>query len=416
MPAMPSRQELGQFPPIEGAGLFPPKGQPLEERFRLIGERQVERMLAKEKWKIILLISPEHFELLQGSKPLFSGPGRRSDVKVRPDGQLLYTTWRDREIEMVDSEPRLKKPKRGELPDFVVLWPKRPRLNYQERLSKGTEKVAQLLVHDPANIEEAIREVSGILEVDVAGEAREIIGFVQFLSQQFLFGEITDKRLEELAEKTADFLTDKGLGKPSSAERKKMVTRLKKACARDSKGRINQLISRIRLGSAHLYWTRRMVEVYLIRKKHGSNLEDLTYEREITRWSLSTAAEQLENFAGHVAFKNPKAKISDFQIRIMSNVLDLIVRQTLAKPRVKDYLLPARAAAINLVGCEEDKREANRQIFGDELADKLFSKTPVPELLKEQQFKEARGRIKESVRWLRATLTKHTSIETTEAA
>ena len=413
---MPSPQERGQFPPIEGAGFFLPKGRLLEERFRLIGEQQVERMFAKEKWRIILLIRQEHFDLLQDSKPLFSGSRRQSDVKVRPDGQLLYTTWRDREIEMVADEPHLKKPKKRELPDFVVLWPKRPRLNYEERLSKGTEKVAQLLVHRPENIEEAIREVSEILGVNVAGEAMEVLGFVQFLSQQFLLGDITDKRLEEFAKRTADFLADKGLGKPSSAERKKMVERLKKACSRDSKGRINQLISRMRIGAANLYWIRRRIEAYFIRKKHGSSLEDLTYEREITRWSLATAAEQLENFAGHVAFRNPKAKISDFQIKIMSSVLDLIVRQTLGRPRVKDYLLPARAAAVNLVGCKMDKRESNRQILGDELADKLFNKTPVPELLRGRQFKEARGRIKESARWLRATLTKHASIETTEAA
>lgn len=368
-------------------------------------------MLAREKGRIVLLISKEHSELLQGSKPLFSGPERRSDVKVRPDGQLLYTTWRDREIEVVDGEPHLKKPKKGELPDFEALYPKRPRLNYKERLSKGTGKAAQLLVHDPVNIEEAIRDISEILEVNVAGEAMEVTGFVQFLSHQFLLGDITDKRLEKLAERTADFLTDKGLGKPSSAERKKMVERLKKACSRDSKGRINQLISRMRIGAVHLYWTRRMVEAYLIRAKHGSSLRDLEYEREITRWSMSTAAEQLENLAGHVAFRNPKAKISDFQIKIMASVLTSIVRQTLGRPRVKDYLLPARAAAINLVGCQEGKREPNRQILGDKLADELFSWTPIPDLLRERRFEEARKRIKKSARWLRKTLIKHASIE-----
>ncbi|TSC53084.1 MAG: hypothetical protein LiPW16_494 [Microgenomates group bacterium LiPW_16] len=397
---MPSPQELG----------VPSPEKTVEGRFRLFAERQKKRMLAGEKRGVALLIKEENYEELQNAKPLFEGPRRRSDVKVKPIGEILYTTWRVREVVpteggwLVLKESKRKK----EPPSYIILWPRRPRYDYQVRLPEDT-KVVELLVHHPENIEEAIAEVKDILGVAVMTEAMDIVGFAQKQARDFLMGRITEEKLEKLAKRTTDFLTDKGLLKLTSPERKKMVERLKKACERDSRGRINPLASRVRLGSAYYYGVRRAMEAYLIRKKHGSSLEDLVYERVFTLWAIITATRQLKIFTGHVAFRKPEAKITDLQIEAMVKVLESIVYETLTIPRVQDYLAPARAAAINLVGCREEKREENRQIIGDELADLFFGMRTVPELLRQRQFEEAKYRIKGSYECLKLVLADHAS-------
>lgn len=396
---MPSPQELG----------IPSSEKTVEGRFLLFAERQIERMLAGEKRGVALLIKEENYEELQNAKPLFEGPRMRSDVKVKPTGEILYTTWRVREVVPTESGWLVLKEskRRKEPPSYITLWPRRPRYDYQVRLPEDT-KVVELLVHHPENIEEAIAEVKDILGVAVMAEATDIVDFAQKQARDFLMGRITEEKLEKLAKRTSDFLTDKGLLKLTSPERKKMVERLKKACERDSRGRINPLASRVRLGSAYYYGFRRVIEAYLIRKKHSSNLEDLTYERALTRWAIATAAKQLENFAGHAAFK--KGKETPSQVKIMAAVLTGIVKTTLAMPRVKDYVAPAREAAIDLVGCREEKKEGNRQILG-ERADKLFAKTPVTQLLEEGRFGEVKQRINESVTILEKVLQEHASIE-----
>ena len=182
------------------------------------------------------------------------------------------------------------------------------------------------------------------------------------------------------------------------------MERLKKACQPDSRGRINNLVSRIRTQSAYVWAVRRLVVGSFVRRKHGENLNVLVYEREITHWALENASRQLESFLGHAAFRDPGKKASQSQGEIMIKVLKNITYSWMSLVRVAPYLAPTRAAAINLVGCREEKKEINRQVLDEELADELFAMTPTTQLLSEGRFAEAYFRIKRSYKVLRLVL------------
>ena len=384
---------------------FEGKRLTVEERGIQWGERAKERMLAKEEPVVAIIRKTPEYNYLR-ELPSLSGGRRPADVRFDPlSGKIYYTTWREKRTITEDGRRFLKPPKKGQLPEYEVLLPRLRRRTprYLENLSLKSP-VQELLFHHADTIEEAILKVQDILQADIPEQAQEVITHTAKLANRFIEKGLSKKNLKELAQQTGKFLENFGLANPASPGFQKAMERLKKACEPDSRGRINNLISRVRVQSAYVWAVRRLVVGSFVRRKHGENLNVLVYERETTRWALENASRQLESFLGHTAFRHPGKKASQSQGEIMIKVLKNITYSWMSLVRVAPYLAPTRAAAINLVGCREEKKEINRQVLGEELADELFAMTPTTQLLNEGRFPEAYFRIKRSYKVLRLVL------------
>ncbi len=147
----------------------------------------------------------------------------------------------------------------------------------------------------------------------------------------------------------------------------------------------------------------------LITDKFARNLDILSYIREGYRWRFSLAARELAMVLDLPAFSRRWANRGDREA--MVNAISLIVTSNLAAIKVNPYLRSARWAAINIVGCREEKKDINREILGEGIAERIFSKKPVTRLIKEGNFTEGAGRIKSSIVQIKKTHKDYENIE-----
>lgn len=396
---------------MPGPQEFEGKRLTVEERGIYWAQRAKERMLAKEEPLVAIIRKTPEYDYLR-ELPSLTGGRRPADVRFDPlSGKIYYTTWREKRTITEDGQRFLRPPKKGELPEYEVLLPRLRRRTpgYLENLPLKSP-VQELLFHHADGIEEAVLKVQDILQAGIPEQAQGVIAHTTKLANRFIERGLTNESLRELADQTGQFLENVGLANPDSPSFKKAMEKIKKACERDSRGRINNLISRVRVQSAYVWAVKRLVVGSFVKRKHGDNLNVLVYERETTRWALKNASRQLKSFLGHAAFRHPGKKVSQLQTETMVKVLKNITYGWLSLVRVAPYLAPARAAAINLVGCREEKKEINRQVLGEELADELFAIAPTTQLLSKGRFAEAFYRIKGSRDVLNLVLKDYASI------
>lgn len=368
------------------------------------GEKAQDRMFRRKDPVVAIVRRTEEYDCLRKLSRLVYGARSSTDVRVNELGKLYYTTWREkRTITDEEGRRRLKLPKRGSLPEYEVLLPRgrRSTLGYLENLPK-LSPVQELLFHHADTIEEAIAKVGEIVQAPIRQQAQGVITQTARLSTHFIERGLTEEGLRELANQTGQLLENVGLTKPSSPSFQKAMGRLKKACERDSRGRINNLVSRLRVQSAYVWAIKRLVVGSFVQRKHGENLNILVYERETTRWAMGSVLRQLDVFLGHTAFQHPERPTNQSQLEIMAKVIANIA-ESLRVVRVAPYLVASREAAINLVGCREEKREANRPILGEK-AEELLALPPVTQLLKEGKINEVLARVKNSVSILEKVL------------
>ncbi len=343
----------------------------------------------------IIRSTPEYDHLR--ALPSFTGGRNPSDVRFDPEsGKIYYTTWREKRTEIQNGRRVLRLLGKDELPKYEVLLPRKRRNTpgYLENLPLKSP-VQELILHHADTIEEAIVKVGRILQAPIRQQAQEVITYVAGLSTRFIEKGLTEESLRELAVKTSQFLEENGLAKPISPRFQKMTERLKKACERDSRGRINNLVSRVRAQAVFVEEIKRLVAGNFVRRKHGENFSVLVYERETTRWAIRSTLRQLSVFLDHAVLEHPEKETNQSQLDIMAKMITNVAAG-LGIVRVAPYLAAAREAAINLVGCREEKREANRQIL-EEKAEELFNLTPVTQLLREGKIQEASARVERSV-------------------
>lgn len=239
-------------------------------------------------------------------------------------------------------------------------------------------------------LETAIRQQHHILERrdlrDLNSEPRQLQEIFQWIDQtakKFREGPVTEQNLVQWAQEAEELMTQAGLDRAVDSTKKKLADMLTKAPEEDRLGRVNPLVSRIRLRSALLAATRRAMTGAFTDLKFSSNLNTLLATRKYTRNVLEDAAEQLycrlQQLEGHEQGWADKVQAT--------------ATWELAAPQVAPYLQPARLAAILLVGCRDSKKDLNRKVLGDETAEQVFSMEPATTLLKKGETYSAARQI-----------------------
>lgn len=393
------------------------------ETIETIGRRWAQRSAAevKARTRAILIIreTGEYQRIL--NLPNLTGEQESLATGVRFDevGNLYTTTWPVKKTEEgEDGKIYLFNPEGFK---YRVLNRKRVRRNFFENLPKNLP-VRELLFHQfDDNIESAIRHTRHILEGYAPGgespeviAARRVIEYTDQLAYRFISESMTEAGLEQLSRETWNFLESVNLLDPKDPDKKKMLVHLKASSRKDSLGRYNPLVARVRARAAYLAATRRLIVSGQIIRKFGTNENILLFERETTRWALETAGRQLGVLLSHADFQRPDGKSTEKQRAAIANILLNISHGHLALPRVKVYIQAARYAAINLVGIRDFKKDVNRRILGDEVAKDLFGRKPTRTLVIEGRFSEAKDRIEESMAVINTILYKYASIEREE--
>ncbi len=268
-----------------------------------------------------------------------------------------------------------------------------PNQNYSpENLPKSGEPVGLVVNQVWDGVEAAIRQQQHILgrysPADVDGEPqslRRIIHWVDESAARLREGPVSEQDLENMSYQAAELIEDAGLESSIDQTRVKIATMLRAASQKDSLSRINPLVSRIRLRSGLLAATQRIVVGELVTRKFSANLGTLIAEREFTRDDLEQTREKLSQLSD--GFFDRSAAID--QVR-------QIAYDHLTFPRVAPYLIPSRLSGIMLVGCRDDKKDLNRQVLGEEVADDVFGLPSLVQSIEEGETLEA----KRTIEWI----------------
>lgn len=378
-----------------------------------IEERRTERiLLGLDKAIIIVKDTEEYGRRL--NLPTLSGADRIPDVKFDETGNL-YTTWyQPKKTEVRDGRRQLINPT-GQL--YIVLpLRKKRREDYLENLPQE-RPIAELILGETFFLEEAIRQQQHILDGYQPGTAaleiefaRQIIAYTEAVAFRFLSQRrVTREDLEGLAHETGRFLENSNLYDPRDSKKRKILDKLLLVGQPDAAGRPNYLGVLGRAFAAHTAAVERLTIGGLTADKFIRNLEVLSYTRENYRWRFNLAARELEMVLEHPAFRVRWADRKEREA--LAGALKFVVDNHLANPKVNPYLRSARWAAINIMGCREERKDVNRRIMGESIAKEVFSKVPVTRLVTQGNFTEARRRIELSIAQLRKTFRDYEDIE-----
>jgi hypothetical protein len=205
------------------------------------------------------------------------------------------------------------------------------------------------------------------------------------------------------------FLEKIGLYDPRDPNKRGMLDKLLTLGELDSRGRPNFLGSISKVLATHAEAFDRITIGSLIVDKFAGNLVLLISKREGYRWMFDLAANELEMIKSLPAFKRRIAKREEREA--INNALGLVVANNLNNIEANPYLRSARWAAINIVGSKPADKSVNREILGDGVANKLFSKKTATRFIKEGNFTEGGRRIGLSIAQLRKTNKDYEDIE-----
>jgi hypothetical protein len=381
-----------------------PSQSKIVEIWAAIEDRRRERILQGLDKPIILVQDTEEYERRRAF-PTLSGNDRISDVRFNAVGNI-YTTWyQPKRTEEIDGRRCLVNP----TGQNYLIYPKRNRReDYLNNLPKG-KPVVELIFGESLILEEAIRQQQHILEGFQPGTAaletefaRQVVAYseglaIKFLSQRTL----SQEDLRALARETGVFLERINLYDPRDPNKAGMLEKFLSLGELDSVGRPNYLGFISKVLAIHARAVDRLTVGSLVTDKFVGNLDVLVTKRESYRWRFNLAATELEMVLELPAFKRRVAKRPEREA--IADALSLIVSNNLADVEVNPYLRSARWAAVNIVGCKPGDKAINREILGDGIANKLFSKRTATRFVKMGNFTEAASRIKLSIAQLRKT-------------
>jgi len=350
------------------------------------------------------------------SYPSLTGMDRPSDVKFDAVGNLYTSWWQAKKIEVGEDGRRLLFNPRGS--EYLILFPPNAKPDLLVRLPKGIPVVELILGKVSGGVEASIRQMQHILEeyapagkAGEVGHAKRVIAYVDKLTNRFISERVTTNDLEALASETGEFLEAEEVVSPRDPNKRKIYNMLLAIPQKDTLGRVNPLVSRIRARAAYIAATKRLVVGSFVVEKFSTNLEVLLYERELTRWTLESAVKDLEIYIlGTSVFRSGTADTKIQRAGMANMALTIAGQLGGGEVRVKPYLAPARRAAIDLVGGQGWLRVDDRKILPD--ADELFSKVPVISLINDGQWDDVRSRLKNTITFLRDVLQTNESIKT----
>lgn len=379
-----------------------------------VEERRIKRIRLGYDRPIIIVRDDDEYERRR-NLPTLSGTNQRSDIRLDQLGNL-YTTWYQPKKTKVEEDRRFLVNPQGIT--YRVLGPRRA-YYYLKALPK-LRPVSELILGKTDIIEKAIRQQRHILDSYAPGAAadeiefaRMVIAYTESIAFRFLSQRrVTREDLALLARETGNFLEKAKIYDPRDERKRRVLEKLLSASEPDTLGRPNYLGVLGRALAAHTAAVERLTIGGLITDKFFRNLQILSYTRENYRWRFNLAANQMEFVLAHFAFKRQGVKVDDGQRQALINALRFIIENHLTQERANPYLRSARWAAINIVGCRQEKKEINRQILGENVANDVFTRIPVSILLLEGDFEESARRIEQSVLELRKTNADYEDIET----
>lgn len=335
--------------------------------------------------------------------PSFLERRRTPHLKYDEAGNIYVSRWHTKKTEF-DEEKKRRLVNPGGY-DYEILDPRRHRDDYVNNLPLGIP-VVELVWARVEGIETAIRKQKHILEAFDPklpdGEVRlaqKVVEYVDKLSATFITESVDEEDLEKLADETEAFLSKNGLITPEDRNKRHIRDMLLRIPRTDSLGRVNPLVSRVRARAAYLAATRRLVMGSFVAEKFGSNLEILSYERELTRWALKTAVDQMDFYILSHSFIKSGVGGTDLQKNSLKDVIETLVIGHLATPRVKPYLGVSRFAQISLVGPNMGRGEMTKdvKIFGEEIVPSVYKLVPVSMLIDMDNHEKARARVQQIV-------------------
>lgn len=383
----------------------------LQSRARAWEEKRLERILSGEERVVKLVANPKEYEWRK-NKPSLAGTQKASDIKYDEVGNLLTSWWTTLRTERyTDGKRYLVNPKGIE---YRVLYPNFPRTDYLNNLPQDLPVVGLVLGRVKGGIEVAIRQQRHVLDRYQPGTAakevefaRRVIEYTESCAQRILSRRsLSREDLQVLARETGNFLESVGLYNPRDARKKKILDKLVSMPPWP-----NYLVVLSKIYSTHAAAVERLTIGAFPIEKFDRNLQVLAYYRENMRWRLRLCAGQLRVVLGHVAFEKPGRSVTLLQREGINNAIKAAVEENLTEAKVKPYLPISRWAAINLVGCRDDKKEINQMILGEEIAKKLFAQEPVTDLVNTGDFREAGRRLGLSIKALERGLKTYESIE-----
>lgn len=314
--------------------------------------------------------------------------GENCGIRYDDCGFLYTLRWHPKAITAVNSQ------------DFQLIHPRpqKVRGDYLDNIPANRSSVAVLQFACCDDIETAIRQQEHVLQQTAAdGQARQVITFTDSLVEALLGNEI---EIDQFEQRTTDFLAQAGLLWAQAPDKIKIALMLEKAMDRDSLGRENELVKRIRIRSAYLAAVRRLVVNSLIQDKYTANKIMLEYEKEITCWAIRGSVDIFQRLLGHTGFRTGRQQTLT-QRQIINRILMETTEDFLTMPRVRPYLAPARIAGISVLGCRQEDQPLQRLVIGgDDWVDELFELTPVTELVSNNDFAAARDRIRKINQYL----------------
>ena len=388
----------------------------IESQGRRWADRRMERITQGLDRSVKIVRETRKYEEID-DLPSFIDRGV-SRLKYDEAGNIYVSKWHSKKTQLDKEDKRHLYNPSGH--KYCILDPQHPRKDYLDNLPLDIPVVELIWAKVDGGIESAIRKQEHILgaydPVKKDGEikvAQRVIEFVDKLSTKFIKEKVGKGNLEELAEKTETFLEENDLISPKDRDKKHIRDMLLAVSNLDSLGRVNPLVSRVRARAAYLAATRRLVLGSLVAEKYGSNLEVLSYEREITRWALRTVVKQMDYYVLSHSFIKRGFGGTELQITSLKDVIHTLVDGHLSTPRVKPYLPIARYAQISLVGADMGKGEMTKdtKIFGEELTLNFYKQIPVVQLLDFQKYWEVRSRVERITKSIRKVLDDYKNIE-----
>lgn len=395
------------MPDEQASGIIAPnymtkehQGRSVEEMGKLWARRQVESIRGGEKDAVLIVEDTKEYKRRM-NLPSLGGERTASGVFYDFRGHIYTSRWDPKKTETDEvGRRRLVNPEEKE---FRILSPSRlPRRDYLNRLPID-KPVAELKFLQTDSIEKAIRlqrhvleEFSPEMEGDEIKLAQAVVEYSDKLARRYLTGTVTEEKLDSLANETGNFLEDIGMIRPEDPDKKKLFDMLTTVNTKDSRGRINPLVSRVKARAAYIAAMRRIAKGSLVVEKFDANLQILLYEREITRWALETAI-SYDQMGFHLlshSFLKRGSGGTEFQKRTLVDVLNTIVEGYLSVPRVRPYVNIARLSSISLVGARREGWMRDMDLFGYQVADILHRGESVSELIMEGDYEEARLRLK----------------------
>lgn len=287
-----------------------------------------------------------------------------------------------------------------------------------------TSRFGRLTYSSHHSIDQAIRSVEHVLTryqkdggVEVE-HTKQLIRLIIHTLPQFRQGKVTKEELDKMLEQAEQTLIDSNYISAKIKNKQALVKQLQAGYRKDSRQRINPLISRTRLASAWLKLIGELVKANKIRKKYHHILGLLVVEKLVEEFQLREVKiimDEIMNFEGE------KNQLKELVMSLKERCLTNLVTNNL---RLVPYRWAGLMTRVNLFGFVEGAYKERHKDLIQAIADDKqlltdFSKQqPLDKVLEDCGFNpdlgliEIKQRVGQSRYWISSVLGEEETRET----